>query len=236
MGKSIAFAVLAFFTMAVGLLQIGDGAAEYRRFQSALPCRAEPAEWDNASYCHELRARVTKKIHPPNIRGSQSNPRLEVEELDRDRPYKVIFPVRTSSMVTVADEILVRKWEDKVVQIMAAGRWWDTPEIPVDDPTREMRIAGLSGAVLLFIIAFGVLPRLPARTPAGERRRKTFMMVMLPIAVTGLAGILLGSAGWTRYLLVSGGILILAAAVSAGIVFLGTRSPERLTKITGRIR
>ncbi|MGI5491911.1 hypothetical protein [Microtetraspora malaysiensis] len=235
MGKSIAFACLAFFTMVVGALQIGDGAAEYRRFQSALPCRAEPVAWDNSSYCHEFRARVTEKITPNNFRGPQPDPRLEVAALDLDRPYKVTFPVRKSSVVAVGDEILVREWEDKVVQIMAAGRWWDTPKIPVDDPTKEVRIAGLFGAVMLFTIAFGVLPRLPVGTPTSERRRRTFIAVTIPCAVTGLAGILLGSAGWTRYLLVSGGILIVAAAVSAGIVFLGTRSPERLTKITGRI-
>ncbi|MFJ2033313.1 hypothetical protein [Streptosporangium sp. NPDC087985] len=230
--------------MAVGFLQIGDGAAEYRRFQSALPCRAEPAERGDASYCHEFRAMVTEKISPHNFRGPQPNPRLGVEALDRDRPYlhrdrpyKVTFPVeRGSPAVVVGDEILAREWEDKVVQIMVAGRWWDTPRIPVDDPTKEVRTAGLFGAVMLFTIVFGVLPRLAVRTSAGERRRKTFIAVILPIAVTGLAGIFLGSAGWTRYILVSGGILIVAAAVSVGTVFLGARFPESFTKIVGRIR
>ncbi|WP_157530869.1 hypothetical protein [Microtetraspora niveoalba] len=221
--------------MLAGALQIGDGAAEYRRFQSALPCRAEPAERGDVSYCHEFRARVTEKIHPNNFRGPQPNPRLEVEALDRDRPRTVTFPVGSSSAVAVGDEILVREWEDKVVQIMVAGRWWDTPEIPVDDPTKEVRIAGLFGAVMLFTIAFGVLPRIPVRTPAGGRRRKTFIVVMIPVAVTGLAGIFLGSAGWTRYILVSGGILLVTAALSAGTVFLGTRFPKSSTTIPGRI-
>ncbi|WP_066941065.1 hypothetical protein [Microtetraspora fusca] len=223
--------------MAAGILQIGDGAAEYRRFQSALPCRSEPAEWDDSSYCHEFRARVTEKVHPHNARGPQPNPRLEVEALDRDRPHKVTFQLeRGSSAVAVGDEILVREWEEKVVQIMAAGRWWDTPGIPVDDPTKEVRIAGMFGAVMLLTIAFGVLPRIAVRTSAGERRRKTFITVMIPLAVTGLAGIFLGSAGWTRYILVSGGILIVTAAVSVGAVLLGTRFPQSFTKIAGRIR
>src|SRR5690606_30981790 len=164
-GKAVAFAALALITTVIGIWQVGSSAAEYEQYQSARPCRTEPVEWGDASHCHEFRARVTEKIPARRNRGIRQNPRLEIEALDHDQPYKRSFPVTTVfRVVEVGDEMLVHGWNGKVVQTRVAEKWWDTPDTPVDDHTREMRAVGLFGAVALITVAFGVLPRLAVRT------------------------------------------------------------------------
>src|SRR5690606_8029098 len=94
-GKAVAFAALALITTVIGIWQVGSSAAEYEQYQSARPCRTEPVEWGDASHCHEFRARVTEKIPARRNRGIRQNPRLEIEALDHDQPYKRSFPVTT---------------------------------------------------------------------------------------------------------------------------------------------
>src|SRR5690606_7934395 len=222
-GKAVAFAALALITTVIGIWQIGGSAAEYEHYQNALPCRTEPVEWGDVSHCHEFRARVTEKIPARHNRGIRQNPRLEIEALDHDQPDKRSFPVTTVfRLVEVGDEILVHGWNAKVVQTRVAEKWWDTPDTPVDDPTREMRAVGLFGAVALITVAFGVLPRLAVRTSAGERMKAG----MIPFAITGLGGTLIGPGGWDQYLLICGGIFVVTSAVVAAF-FLVLRSQKR---------